>query len=59
MPTQTPTTTGQPTDGHIGDRIDAFLGGRLGTEAEIAFESHLVVCDSCFSTYLLRTVDRV
>lgn len=59
MPPQTTPETGHQRDAHVGERIDAFLAGRLGTEAEIAFESHLVVCDACFSAYILRTVDDV
>ena len=49
--------TRETKDGHVHAQVDDYLDGRLGSEAEVAFEAHLLVCDACFSEYLLHTVD--
>jgi hypothetical protein len=38
-------------------QVEHYLAGGLDPEAEVSFEAHLVVCDPCFTTYLVRTVD--
>lgn len=40
-------------------QIDDFLSGRLESEGEVAFEAHLLVCDACFTSYFVRTVDEI
>lgn len=40
-------------------RVDDYLAGGLDPEAEVALEAHLVVCDACFTAYLVRTVDQL
>ncbi|MCE9634687.1 MAG: hypothetical protein K8T90_03190 [Planctomycetes bacterium] len=53
------TTTDARTDGagHVSLVTDDYLAGRLESDAQVAFEAHLIVCDRCFSAYLLRTLD--
>lgn len=51
------TRTHERTGGHVAAQMDEYLAGRLESDAEVAFEAHLLVCDECFPAYLIRTLD--
>lgn len=53
--TTTDTRTGRA--GHVRDRIEDYLAGRLESDAQVEFEAHLLACDACFTEYLLSTLD--
>lgn len=50
-------TTRRTAAAHVDSQVDDYLAGRLDSEAEVAFESHLLACDRCFPAYLIRTID--
>jgi hypothetical protein len=54
---QTTTSTHERRDFHVRGRLEDFVAHRLDPSEEVAFEAHLLVCDDCFTAYLVRTMD--